>query len=332
MDKVRLALVGLGSYMHNTLAPILRNLPLELVAACDLDPEKALRFSSFYATPKTYGDFREMIGKERPDAVICATDAKTHYKAAKFCLQNSIDVFVEKTPCETSDQARELASLAEASGKKLNVGFNRRFATAYMLAKDIIGRPEFGKATMYYSKFNASVYGSNDYFVFNHIIHHLDLARYLLGEIEVGSVLSKTVNEKSGAFIVNFTTGHGAIGTIQCASMLEEAYPMERLDIVGTGGNIIVDNLRDLRFNRSAPARDKDYAAPLIDGGDCLSLNLSNGYGLGSGIFSYLGLEAELGRFVSSVLGNAKDAGCSIADCIGTMEAMEAVRKAVFDS
>jgi predicted dehydrogenase len=307
---------------------MLRNQRVCLRGICDSDPAKLKRFSDFFRVEGQYTDYQEMIRKEKPDAVLCVVNADVHYEAAKCCLASGIHVFVEKTPCQTSAQAEELAELQDKSGKFLAVGFNRRYAAGYMLSREIIRRPEFGKIAMYYSKFNASPYRSVDYFVFNHIIHHIDLARYLLGELSGITVQRLVIDRERGlsCFAVNFTAEEsGAIGTIQAAGMLHEAYPMERLDIAGTGGNVVVDNLRDLRYNRTGPRRDVSFAEPLKNEGDCLSWNLSGGYGIGAGIFSYLGFEAELAEFFGAVSGKGEP-GCTIKQCVGTMKVMEQVR------
>ncbi|MDR2478633.1 MAG: Gfo/Idh/MocA family oxidoreductase [Treponema sp.] len=329
--RVNLCLVGCGSFPYNTLYPMLRNLPVDLRAICDIEPGKLERFRRFYRVENCYTDYREMINKEKPGAVICVANPDVHYDVAKYCLSAGIHVFVEKTPCRTAAEAEELAKLQAESGKFLSVGFNRRYVTAYMLSREIIGRPEFGKIAMYYSKFNANPYGSVDRFVFNHIIHHIDLARYLLGELSDISVQRFIVDQEhgSGGFAVHFTAlESGAVGTIQAASVLSEAYPMERLDIAGTGGNVVVDNLRDLRYNRTGPCRDINFAEPLKNEGDCLAWNVSAGYGIGSGIFSYLGFEAELAEFLGAVQGGPEP-GCTITRCIGTMEVMEKVRRII---
>jgi predicted dehydrogenase len=327
MESIKLALVGCGEYMYNVMYFAMRKLPVRLVGVCDSDPKKLERFSTLFNVPARYASYTEMIDAQKPDAVLCIVDAATHYEVMKYCLTRGIHVFAEKTPCSSAEQAKELAALQKKSGKTAMVGFNRRFAASYMMAKEVIGRPEFGTPAMFYAKFHASPYRSIDYFIFNHIIHFLDLARYFLGELENIDVRHKVYTEKSGAFLVNFTTAVGTIGTIQSACMLQEPYPMERVDIVGTAGrDVVVDNLRSFSYNRSGPARDKQFDLPLQDSGDCLAWNPSHGYAYG---FDYMGFDAELDAFVKSITTGAP-CGCGIGDCVGSMEAMEIVRKAVF--
>jgi predicted dehydrogenase len=325
---LKLALVGLGTFPFNVQYPMLRNEAVELKAVCDIDEAKCERFARFYNVPARYADYKDMIRMEKPDAVICVVNADVHYEAAKFCLENGVHVWVEKTPCNTAAQAEELAALQKKSGKFAGVGFNCRFITSYVMANEIIHRPEFGEISMFYSKFNASPYKSNDFFIFSHIIHHLDLARYLLGEIGDLHVQKKIKDDKRGAFAVHFTAlESGAIGTIQAASGLYEAYPCERLDIAGFGGaNLVVDNLRDLRYNRSGPRRDNRDVPPLDSNGDCVCWNFNHRYGVSHGIYSYAGFEGEIYDFLDSIR-DGKRPLCTIEESIGSMKAMEIVRK-----
>jgi predicted dehydrogenase len=327
---LKLALVGLGVFPFNVQYPMLRNEAVELVAVCDIDEARRERFARFYRVPACYADYKEMILKERPDVLICVVNAGVHYEVAKFCLENGVHVWVEKTPCNTAAQAEELAALQKKSGKYAGVGFNCRFITSYVMAHEIIHRSEFGEISMYYSKFNASPYKSNDFFIFSHIIHHLDLARYLLGEIDDLSVQKKIKDDRRGAFAVHFTAVEsGAIGTIQAASGLAEAYPCERLDIASFGGaNLVVDNLRDLRYNRSGPQRDGKIVPPLDSSGDCVCWNFNNRYGVSHGIFSYAGFEGEIYDFLDAVREGRRPL-CTIEESVGSMKAMEQVRQAL---
>ncbi|MFA6507986.1 MAG: Gfo/Idh/MocA family oxidoreductase [Treponemataceae bacterium] len=327
MEQIKLALVGCGDYLYNVMYFAMRKLPVRLVGICDIEQKQLERFSKTFNAPAQYASYTEMIDQQKPDAVVCGANAAVHYEVMKYCLLKGVNVFVEKTPCRTAAEAKELTELQKKSRKVAMVGFNRRFATSYMMAKEVIGRAEFGIPAMYYSKFHASPYRSIDYFVFNHIIHHLDLARFFLGDLENISVRHKIYTDTTGVFLVDFSTKAGTVGTIQSACMLQEPFPMERLDIVGTGGrDVVVDNLRSFSYNRTGPARDKKFDISLQNDGDCLAWNPSHGYAYG---FDHMGFDAELAAFVSSVSSGAPT-GCDIGDCVGSMEAMETVRKAVF--
>jgi predicted dehydrogenase len=322
MNPINIAFIGCGRHMFNFLYPRLRKLPVNTAGVCDKDPAKLKHFASYYAVSKLYTDYEEMILETKPDAVVCAVEADVHYRAAKYCLSRQIPVYVEKAPCETAAQAEELAELSLKNNRIAMVGFNRRYATGYMMARDAIGRKEFGQPALFYMKFHASPYRSVDYYVFNHIIHLLDTACYMLGKLDNISVLHRVFTPQKGSYIVNFTAASGAIGTVQSACMLATPYPMEYLDIAGTGGQeVTVDNLQDVRYNRTGPKRDEIHGLALQDDGDCLSWNASNGHSWG---VDYLGFDAQLDEFYNAVAGGKKIIS-GIESCVDTMIALERV-------
>jgi predicted dehydrogenase len=328
-NVLKLALVGCGNFPFQTLYPMLRNQPIDLAGICDIDPAKTERFSRFYKAGRAYTDYREMIRAEKPDAVICVANKEVHYEVGKFCLENGVNVLTEKSPCPGAAQAEELAALQKKTGKFMGVAFNRRWGTGYTLARQVIQGSDFGKVSMLYSKFNTKAYQNLDQFVFNHIIHLIDLTVYLLGEIANPSVQALIHGEHSGALAIHFTAVKSkAICTIQSAAMEDEAYPMERLDVAGTGGNLVVDNWRDFHYDRTGPERDIHFAAPLTNSGDSLSWRPAGGYGIGRGIFSYMGFESLLSEFIKSARGEGKFS-CTIEDCIPTMKFTDEVRKLV---
>lgn len=349
-QKRRIAIVGCGEYMYHVLWPAMRGREVELAGICDIDPAKLDRFAAMYQTKLQhegdrkhlsgyYTNYIEMLETVEPEAVICAVNPAVHFEVAKACLERGIHIFIEKTPCNTYVQAKALAELANKNKLVAMVGFNRRFATGYLMAKELIGdQKKFGEPAMYYSKFNAGPYRSHEYFVTNHIIHHLDLAYYLLGaEIEEINMRFRNVNaagkaeEATGAFIVDFTTTSGTIGTIQAASLPDEPLPMERLDIVGTSGHeIIVDNLRSLNYYRSGPRRDLQQQ-PLLENGDILAWQANNGSAYA---YHHLGFTEQMDHFLAAIESRMKagtatdvetviDCGCSMESCLPVMRDVE---------
>ena len=61
----------------------------------------------------------EMLADESIDMVVVLTPVDTHYGIIKQALEAGTHAYTEKTRTETTDQARELAALAEARGLSL---------------------------------------------------------------------------------------------------------------------------------------------------------------------------------------------------------------------
>jgi myo-inositol 2-dehydrogenase/D-chiro-inositol 1-dehydrogenase len=328
---LKLALVGCGSFPYNTLYPMLRNQPVKLTGICDIDLKTAERFSTFYQAGKIYTDYKEMIRIEKPEAVICVTNIDTHYEVAKFCLENGVNILTEKAPCQNAAQAEELSALQKKTGRFMGVAFNRRWGTGYSLAKNVINGGEFGTVSMFYSKFNTHAFKDLDFMIYNHIIHIIDLAVYLLGPISNPIVQCNVLGEHNGAVAIHFTADKsGAIGTLQSAATVDEPYPVERLDVAGNNGHdVIVENWREFRYNRNGPERDINFNQPLRENKDCLIWNPAGGYGIGRGIFSYMGFEALLAEFVKAAGSAGEKFSCTIEDCIPTMKFTDEVRRLV---
>lgn len=298
---VRTALIGLGNHMISQIYPTLFKLPVQIVAVCDREPEKLERFRQFCPIPegKCYLSFQEMLEAEKPEAVVCVGNALLHYQAAAACLSHRIPVFVEKTPCESAAQARELCRLEEESGCFAMAGFNRRFSTSYRMMKKLICAEEFGKPYLYLAKYNSSEYPNDDYFVFNHVIHHLDLMRYLLGEIRDIQAMKVKVSEKKVGYHIHFVSESGVMGFLQSSSLQCESYPMERVEITGNGSVVIADNVKGLVYNRFTA--NKTQAEPaLIPEQDAVSWNYNQGH---SSMYSHYGYERELACFFDAVEG-----------------------------
>jgi len=67
----------------------------------------------------------------------------THYEIASAMLKSGIDVLLEKPMAETLAQARELAGLAAASGRILQIGHLERFNPAVVHLHSIVKNPRF---------------------------------------------------------------------------------------------------------------------------------------------------------------------------------------------
>lgn len=316
----RVGLIGCGRHMYEFLLGALKwTEDAQVIAACDIDPGQLARISRVYNIPSSYTDVGVMLDKERLDAVVIAAGHQKNFPLIKASLEAGVNVFVEKTPCNSRQEAEELAAAQDRSGKALMVGFNRRFMTCYELAKSVSSRPEFGGIRMYHSQFHATPYRSDEFLKVNHIIHHLDLARFLMGEIKLTHADRIEIDDRRLGYNISFRADAGGIGVIQSASMLDERYPMERLELVGDRRNIVVDNVKSFAYNRPS-AVNHDYLPIMPDNeSDALVWNPSHGY---YPRYSHHGYENEL-RYFFDCLKQSKAPQPDIRDSIRTMELVD---------
>lgn len=317
MKQLSVALIGIGKHMQQKLYPALCECEASVRAVCDLDIERAQEFAYHHNIPKAYQSSRELCENEKVDAVICAANSTAHYEVARSFAAKGIPVFIEKTPCDTRDQARELARLEKENRTLIQTGFNRRFATGYVMAKDIIDKENvFGRKTMFFSKFHAGAYGSERFLLTNHLLHHLDLARFFLGELKDLHLRRVGYDEHRAGFQLDAVSEDGVVVCIQSNSLQDINYPMERVEITGVGHLVVVDNVRSLKYYRPAVDKSKFEKARMRNDADTLCWDLNLGFPFEN---ESLGNEDEIRHFMDVVSKKCKPE-LTFADSLKSME------------
>ena len=76
--EIRAGVIGCGSHSFRNVYPTFQFAPVDLVATCDLDADKARAFARAFGAKSSYTDYREMLAREELDAVFIVTgyDAK----------------------------------------------------------------------------------------------------------------------------------------------------------------------------------------------------------------------------------------------------------------
>ena len=152
MEKVRIAVVGLGTIGQSVHLPILAKIPeVEIVAVCDLEAAKAEFVAKKYEIPRYYTDIQEML-KAEEDIIgvdIC-TSTFNHLDAAISALDAKKHLLVEKPLARTHEEASKIVAAAKKNQRKVMVGMNNRFRPDSMILKSMIQGGELGK--IYYAK------------------------------------------------------------------------------------------------------------------------------------------------------------------------------------
>jgi predicted dehydrogenase len=298
--------------------------PIALVGICD-SKLNAETFGKRYYCPAIYEDYKEMLEKEQPDLVISFPKYAEQYEVARDCLLAGVHVFSERPICLSTDNARSLVEIQRQTNRYVMARLNRRFTPSYVMARNVVESPEFGNPTMYLAKYHASAYDSEESFIWNHAIHHLDLARYLLGELTLLHSERVYVDTQRIGYNISFRSAGGCIGVIQTSSLQYGEYPMERVEITGHMRNVIVDNIRSVQYNRPAPKRETFDAMNFVEGGDTLVWNpnfaqLNN--------FTFYGFENMFEHWVQCISRGEKPA-LEMEDTLKTLELVERLSELV---
>src|SRR5579862_4671177 len=138
--ELRAAVIGAGRLgaIHARKYAAIAGIKLAYIV--DINPERAAVVAKEVgATP--LGDLRMLAGKA--DLVTVASPGVTHHEVASAMLRSGIDVLLEKPMAATLAQAHELAALAAASGRILQIGHLERFNPAVVHLHSIVKNPRF---------------------------------------------------------------------------------------------------------------------------------------------------------------------------------------------
>lgn len=257
--KAKLAFIGCGNFATANIFPNIATIPeIDLVAVCDLDREKAERNARNFGARRVYTDMEEMLDKEELDGVFVIGPAPQQYKLAPHVLRRGIPVYVEKPSALTSAEAKELAELAEAHGTWGQVGFMKRFAHVYKMAKEIINREEFGPLHKVNCKFAQGPYpkiwgidSAKRAFLIGQICHVTDLVHYFAGPARRLHAFYHEVTPTQFAYTVNVEYASGALGLLDFNSLeTKQAFRdiIEELELVGLGTNVVCENMLTMKW------------------------------------------------------------------------------------
>jgi myo-inositol 2-dehydrogenase/D-chiro-inositol 1-dehydrogenase len=257
--QARLAFIGCGSFASTSIMPNIHRIPeIDLVAVCDLDRNKAERAARNFGARRVYTDMEKMLDEEKLDGVFVIGPAPQQAALAPHVLRRGIPVYVEKPSANTSAEAKELALLAEEHKVWGQVGFMKRFAYVYRMAKDIVNRPDFGPLHMVKCKFAQGPYpqiwgidSPKRSMLIGQLCHIFDLVRFFGGDVSTVHAFYHEVTPTQFAYAVNVVFTSGAIGQLDLNGLeTKQAFRdiIEVLQLVGLGTHVICEDMLTLQW------------------------------------------------------------------------------------
>jgi predicted dehydrogenase len=149
----RVGLIGTGWYGKSALFRLLQIEPVEVVALCDVDQRMLAEAAQMVAarqaskkTPRTYGDYREMLKQEQFDIVHVATPDHWHALAMIAAVKAGADVYVEKPISVDVVEGQAMLAAARKYNRVVQVNMQRRSTPHLVEARDrVIREGKLGK-------------------------------------------------------------------------------------------------------------------------------------------------------------------------------------------
>jgi len=190
--RLKGALIGCGFFGKIQAEAWQRMDDVEVVAACDADIVRARAVAA-----DAYESVEQLLQEhEQLDFVDIATRPDSHLELFRLTSARGIPTICQKPMAASLAEAIEMVRLAESSGTRLMVHENWRWQPWFRAAKVMIEAGAIGKPVGYYFRtrqrdgLGPSPYPNQPYFremprllIHETLVHHMDTARYLFGDI-----------------------------------------------------------------------------------------------------------------------------------------------------
>lgn len=144
MKQIVTGIIGTGFIGPAHIEALRRLGKVNIKALADVDEATAAKKTAELSIPVYYGDYRQLLADRQIQAVHICTPNFLHYIMAKEALLAGKHVVCEKPLAVTSEEAKELVSIAKDKGLANAVGFNLRFYPLVHQIKMMVENGELG--------------------------------------------------------------------------------------------------------------------------------------------------------------------------------------------
>lgn len=271
---LKTCVIGLGPIGNRHAKLYRESNRAELVGVCDLMPDRAQAASQTHSVP-AYADAEKMLAELRPDVVsVCTSGVENgsdHYRPTLQALAAGAHVLCEKPICNEIAPAEEMVALAKAKGLCFGVDLNHRFTPAARIAKRWQTEGKIGQ--LLFINMSLWIMNPNESSPWFHIKslhpHAIDIMRHFGGDIEAVHCFATKAPERKiwSTATLNLRFRNGAVGTLTGSYDIERGHPMERCEVAGTAGRLVIDDMwREATLYPAGQGEKSVYTNPVFGG------------------------------------------------------------------
>jgi predicted dehydrogenase len=263
MPVLRGAIAGCGFFAQFQIDAWRRMEGVELAAACDPQLGRAEA-----AAPRAYTLLEEMLDREKPDFLDIATRPDSHLPLLRTACEHGVSVICQKPIAPTWSDAVEMVEIAEAAEVPFMVHENWRWQPWFREVDRRIEAGDIGVPVTYAFRVRrndgggAKPYPAQPYFsqmprllVHETLVHQLDTARFLFGEIRSVYAQARRRNpviagEDQAMLIVTHEDGlPGTIDGHRYLDLAADSPPLGDATFEGEAGVLHVSAAGDVLLN-----------------------------------------------------------------------------------
>jgi D-apiose dehydrogenase len=258
---LRIAIAGAGMVSAHHLRAWFATPDVEVVAIADPEIARAQRRAAEFGVRAVYADAVRMLDAERPDALDIAAGHAAHRPLCLAAAARGIAILCQKPLAPSLDEARTITEEVGA-GCRLMVHENWRFRPWYRQTQEWIREGAIGvplrlqldthscgfllvngkRPALDRQPMLASV---PHLMIGEVLVHHLDVARWLLGPLSVGSAsIKRQFDDVRGETSARIDLVGGATAAGLSGDLAVEGAPLpltDRMSLVGSRGEITLE-------------------------------------------------------------------------------------------
>ena len=253
----KIVIVGSGFGMYCLLPTFSIFKGCKVVGICGKNSERMTNYCKKFGVSR-YTNWKEMLEKEKPDAIAIAIIPKYQYEIAKYSLENNIAVFAEKPLTTSFTDSLILKELAKTKKLPNMIDFEFPEIPEWRKAKQILENKQIGKVSSISVNWTFLSYdlknkidswktdieqgGGALSLVFSHTFYYLE---YFLGEIKDlqcnFSSSEKSLNNGETTINMTISFKNGCKGNIH-VDISDSEQQKHVIEFHGTNGKLILQN------------------------------------------------------------------------------------------
>ena len=246
--KIKVGVAGCGYWGPNLIRNFRSLADCHLKMMCDLSTARLKHLKSLYPEVEAATDYKRMLNGINLDAVVIATNVKTHFPLAKAALLAGKHTFIEKPMAASVAQCEELVDIAKKNGLVLMTGHTFLYSPVVRKIKEIIDKGDIGEIRYISARrLNLGLFQKDINVAWDLAPHDLSIILSIMGE------MPESVNCRGSAHI---TPGIEDVTTMclsfsrQRSATIQSSWldprKVREMTIVGSKRMIVYDDLAPL--------------------------------------------------------------------------------------
>ena len=278
LEKLRVAVIGMGWWSDVLSDAIIRSDKIEIVACFTRSEDKRKAFAEKYGCRQAHS-FDDILKDASIEAIVNTTPNSVHLETTAQAASAGKHVFLDKPIANTVAEGQEIARVCDKAGVVVALGYQRRRENHFRWVKDEIAAGRFGKLVQAEGNISRDRLGKIDLSSWRYQaagmpggvmlqigLHYVDVLEMLMGPVKrVSGLLAQLVlpgdNPDVSALILQHE--NGAISNLNASYASASEYYM--LNVYGKEASAYYDlfgGLRHLRrgetTSRSIPISSND--------------------------------------------------------------------------